>query len=192
MMYYTNSWDLHPDTCPCDLEFCEFMEQVVAPSGAAQRVFHFGTGNHHTVGLRLARLCYPVLGITAGRDEQDAYEQLVIERPTVARYYQCFFNDIYILNSRLLPTFTFITLFHLGEWTESERDGRQAYLAMSDEELILMMIKQLDRYGTIVFYEGSNGWDRIKGIVDKLYMQAVLVPDTTYKSLLMYRRYGER
>ncbi len=49
---YDDVWDLDLAVCPCDQHFLDWIEAVDV-RGA--RIFHFGTGNHHLVGVRWAK-----------------------------------------------------------------------------------------------------------------------------------------
>ena len=64
-------------------------------------IFHFGTGNHHIVGLKLAENgsnC-AVLGITASPQEYDDYVELLIKNPRLGHTYKAYFGDIYQLDA---------------------------------------------------------------------------------------------
>ena len=50
--YWNETWSLDEAQCPCDLHFVEYLQEKEAKDAA---IFHFGTGNHHIVGLRLRR-----------------------------------------------------------------------------------------------------------------------------------------
>ena len=72
--YYrkNSSWHLNPRSCPCDIEFIEYLKK----NGVEDKVlFHFGTGSHHIVGLENQKLDKPneVIGITASVSEHRAY-----------------------------------------------------------------------------------------------------------------------
>ena len=41
-------WDLRVKECPCDVHFCDWLDENEV-SGKA--IFHFGTGGHHILGL---------------------------------------------------------------------------------------------------------------------------------------------
>ena len=49
--YWNETWSLDEAQCPCDVHFVEYLEGKKAKDAA---IFHFGTGNHHIVGLKLA------------------------------------------------------------------------------------------------------------------------------------------
>ena len=100
--YWNDSWPLHADKCPCDVDFVDFLEEQAV---ADATIFHFGTGAHHHVGLRLAGNGgnNAVLGVTAAPREYEAYIRLAIERPEISRRYKVEFGDIYLTEPRLLP-----------------------------------------------------------------------------------------
>ena len=60
--YWNATWSLDEAQCPCDAHFVEYLKQRQA-KGAA--IFHFGSGNHHIVGLKAAEDDNAVLSITA-------------------------------------------------------------------------------------------------------------------------------
>jgi hypothetical protein len=70
---YEVGWYLDEAMCPCDLHFLKYLEHEKA---TRQTIFHFGTGEHHVVGIRCheAGSGHAVLGITASTQEHDAYE----------------------------------------------------------------------------------------------------------------------
>jgi hypothetical protein len=71
MNIWDESWDLHVQQCPCDVHFLEFLEERGIRDSA---IFHFGTGNHHIVGIRTAEdgRGNSVLGITASPQEYES------------------------------------------------------------------------------------------------------------------------
>ena len=100
--YWNQTWSLDEAQCPCDLHLVEYLEEKAVKG---KSVFHFGTGNHHIVGLRLAEngSNNAVLGITASPQEYDDYVELVIRNPRLGHTYKAYFGDIYQLDARLLP-----------------------------------------------------------------------------------------
>jgi hypothetical protein len=62
--YYNATWSLDEAQCPCDLQFLEYLKERQARNAA---IFHFGSGNHHIVGLKAAEdgANNAVLSITA-------------------------------------------------------------------------------------------------------------------------------
>src|SRR4051812_23788229 len=94
-MNYWEQWGLHPELCPCDVHFNEWIE---ANAIRNKTIYHFGTGTHHIVGRHQAEFGTGnvVLAITASKGEFDAYSSLVIENARVAKSYQVYFGDIYL------------------------------------------------------------------------------------------------
>ena len=132
--YWNETWSLDEAQCPCDLHFVEYLEEKKAKNAA---IFHFGTGNHHIVGLRLAENgsnC-AVLGITASPQEYDDYVELLIKNPRLGHTYKAYFGDIYQLDGRLLPQFDYVSLFHVGEFRTPENDSlRRAHRSRDDAD----------------------------------------------------------
>jgi len=54
--YWDATWSLDEAQCPCDLHFVEYLAQKGASNAV---IFHFGTGNHHIVGLKMAENGWP-------------------------------------------------------------------------------------------------------------------------------------
>ena len=119
--YWNATWSLDEKQCPCDVHFCEYLEEKGIKN---KTIFHFGTGNHHILGLRNAKsgANNAILGITASPDEYQAYIKLLIENPTLGATYKAYFGDIYQLDGRLLPPLDFASLFHVGEYRTEHND----------------------------------------------------------------------
>ena len=102
------TWSLDEAQCPCDLHFLQYLEEKKARNTT---IFHFGTGNHHIVGLKAAEdgVNNAVLGITASPQEYDDYVELLIKNPRLGHTYKAYFGDIYQLDARLLPQFDYVT-----------------------------------------------------------------------------------
>jgi hypothetical protein len=183
---YDDVWDLDLAVCPCDQHLLDW---IAARDLRGARIFHFGTGNHHLVGIRTAEdgRGNAVLGITASPREHESYVKLVIERPEIGRNYKVLFGDIYQLEPRLLPEFDVVTLFHLGEfWSEKNA----AYGAMTDRELALSMLEKLVPGGWLLFYTGSFAYDKAAAIADRLEAEGRLVPAGTFATLRLAKKPG--
>lgn len=176
-------WDLHEDQCPCDVQFVEFLD---AQGVSNASIFHFGTGAHHHVGIRTAQNARnnAVLGITASRGEHDAYVRLVLERPDISRTYKVLFGDIYVLDARLLPAFDVVTLFHLCEFRSAKND---AYDALTDADLVHLMIGRLRPGGWLLFYTGSMAFSAARPVIAEIEASGLMQPAGAYKTLLLYR-----
>jgi hypothetical protein len=177
-------WYLDEATCPCDVHFLEYLDQEKI-KGAA--IFHFGTGGHHVVGIRTAENGSGnlVLGITASQPEHDAYEKLIIERPEFGRSYKVLFGDIYQLEPALLPPFDVVTLFHTGEFRTKKND---AYGALTDEEVVRLLVDKLKGPRLLAFYSGSYAFDVADRIAKKLVAEGLLEPAGEYKTLRIFRK----
>jgi hypothetical protein len=182
--FWNSSWPLDEAQCPCDIHFLEYLESRDARNAA---IFHFGTGNHHIVGLRLAesdRNC-AVLGITASPAEYDDYVRLLIEHPKLGHSYKAYFGDIYQLDGRLLPVFDFVTLFHVGEFRTEENDR---YGALTDLEMTLILADRVRPGGEILFYTGSFAYDQAQRVEAQLQQQRPFEPAGQFRSLNIFRR----
>ena len=183
---YTDSWDLDAAICPCDVHFLDYLE-AHAVRGAA--IFHFGTGRHHIVGVRNAEsgTGTAILGITASPGEYEAYVQLAIARPEVVAAYKVFFGDIYQLDARLLPEFDLVTLFHLCEFRGPNND---AYGAMTDLELALVLTDRLRLGGRLLLYTRSQAYEQAVPVIEELLRRRALRPDGSHKTLSVLRKIG--
>ena len=177
--YWNETWSLDEVQCPCDLDFVAYLNEKAAKDAA---IFHFGTGNHHIVGLRMAESgsnC-AVLGITASPQEYDDYVDLLITHPLLGRTYKAYFGDIYQLDPRLLPQFDYVSLFHVGEFRTREND---AYGALTDLEMMLLLADQTRPGGEILFYRGSFAYDRAEAVGEELVRSRGFEHRGGYKSL---------
>lgn len=186
MHIWNESWDLHVQQCPCDVHFLEMLEEHGIRDTS---IFHFGTGNHHIVGIRTAENGSEnsVLGITASPQEYESYVALSIERPAITRSYKAFFGDIYVLDPKLLPAFDIVTLFHLCEFRSDKND---AYGGLTDLALAEMLVDQLRPNGLVLFYTGSMAFDRAKPVIAALGKSRPVERVGEYKTLLVYRKKG--
>jgi len=182
--YWNTTWSLDEAQCPCDVHFIDYLEQTSA-RGAA--IFHFGTGNHHIVGLRMAEngSGHAVLGITASPHEYQAYIDLLIKNPRLGHTYKAYFGDIYQLDGRLLPAFDYVSLFHVGEYRTADNDS---YGALSDLEMALVLADKLKPGGEMLFYTGSFAYDQAELVASELIKQRALQPAGNFKSLRILRQ----
>jgi hypothetical protein len=180
--YWNATWSLDEAQCPCDVHFLQYLKEKQARDAA---IFHFGTGNHHIVGLKAAEDNNAVLGITASPQEYDDYVDLLIRNPRLGHTYKAYFGDIYQLDARLLPRFDYVSLFHVGEFRTPEND---AYGALTDLEMTLMLADKLNAGGEILFYSGSFAYDKAEAVGQELCKQRPFEPAGEYKSLRIFRK----
>jgi hypothetical protein len=183
--YWNQTWSLDEAQCPCDVHFVEYLRERRA-QGAA--IFHFGTGNHHIVGLEAAKdgAGNAVLGITASPQEYDDYVELLIRNPRLGHTYKAYFGDIYQLDARLLPEFDYVTLFHVGEFRTPDNDS---YSALTDLEMTLLLADKVKPGGEILFYSGSYAYDKAQAVAAELVSVRPFAAEADFKSL---RVYGKR
>ena len=182
--YWNATWSLDEKQCPCDIHLCDYLEEKKI---AGKTVFHFGTGNHHILGLRNARsgLNNAVLGITASPDEYQAYIKLLIDNPTLGATYKAYFGDIYQLDRRLLPDLDIASLFHVGEYRTEHNDK---YGALTDTEMILLCADRLRPGGEVHFYTGSFAYDKTFEAAAAMLETGRFVEADKYKSLQIFRK----
>jgi hypothetical protein len=166
------------------LHFLDYLEQRGARNGS---IFHFGTGNHHIVGLRTAQngSNNAVLGITASPHEYEAYIELLIKNPRLGHTYKAYFGDIYQLDGRLLPEFDYVSLFHVGEYRTAEND---TYGALSDLQMALVLADKVKTGGEILFYTGSFAYDQAEAVAKELVQQRSFAAAGSFKSLEIIRK----
>ena len=185
-MNYWEQWGLHPEICPCDVHFNEWVE---ANAIRNKTIYHFGTGTHHIIGRHQAEFGTGnvVFAITASKGEYDTYVSLVIENARVAKSYVVYFGDIYLSNARLLPDFDVVTLFHLCEFFSPDTTSA-AYGGIDDRELLDLFTARTRAGGHILFYKGSNGFDKAKPIIAAWEKERLVERVDDFKTLLVYRK----
>jgi hypothetical protein len=182
--YYNGTWSLDETQCPCDVHFLEYLKQRQVRDAA---IFHFGTGNHHIVGLKAAEdgANNAVLSITASPQEYDDYVELLIKNPRLGHTYKAYFGDIYQLDARLLPEFDYVTLFHVGEFRTPDNDR---YGALTDLQMTLVLADKVKPGGEILFYSGSYAYDKAEAVAAELVKIRPFVPVAGYKALKVYKK----
>jgi len=177
--YWNQTWSLDEKQCPCDLHFLQYLEEKKATNAT---IFHFGTGNHHIVGLRMAAngSNNAVLGITASPQEYDDYVELLIKNPRLGHTYKAYFGDIYQLDPRLLPAFDHVTNFHACEFRTEKND---AYGALTDLEMTLVLADSIKPGGQMHFFTGSDGYKNTLAVIDSLKAQRGFTETGAYKTL---------
>jgi hypothetical protein len=180
--YWDSTWSLDEAQCPCDVHFVEYLEEKRVQNAA---IFHFGTGNHHIVGLRTAAANNAVLGITASPQEYDAYVELLIKNPRLGHTYKAYFGDIYQLDARLLPPFDYVALFHVGEFRTPDNDS---YGALTDLDMTLLLADKVKPGGEILFYTGSYAYDKAEAVAAELVAKRPFAAAPDYKTLKVYRK----
>ncbi|WP_150666911.1 hypothetical protein [Pandoraea anhela] len=179
-------WDLRTRECPCDVHFVEWLESV-GLSGA--RIYHFGTGGHHHVGVECAQahLNNTVLGITASAKEYKSYIDLVTRRPEISKTYVAYFGDIYTSHPALLPMFDVVTLFHLCEFRD---ESNSRYGAMTDESLLDLFARHIAPHGHLLFYKGSSAYQLAMPIIANWSKDPTFVEIGDFKTLRIFQRIG--
>src|SRR5262245_57764181 len=180
--YWNATWSLDEAQCPCDVHFVQYLKERQV-RGAA--IFHFGSGNHHIVGLEAAKDNNAVLSITASPQEYDDYVELLIRNPRLGHTYKAYFGDIYQLDPRLLPVFDYATLFHVGEFRTPDNDS---YGALTDLEMALLLADKVKPGGEILFYTGSFAYDKAQAVAQELVKARPFDPAPDYKSLKVYKK----
>lgn len=182
LQFWEYPWALDEKQCPCDVHFMRFL----AESGLkAQRIFHFGTGEHHLVGIEAGAQGHAVLGITASEAEYAAYMRMVVEKPAIGPNYKVFFGDIYQLNLRLLPQFDIVTLFHSGEFWS---DNNAPFSTIDDPGLINGMIDHLAPGGLLLFYTGSFAYDVPKRLLPEIVAARGLIEQPGFETLRVFKK----
>jgi hypothetical protein len=182
--YRKESWPLGEEQCPCDVHFFDYCREDAV---RGQAIFHFGTGEHHYLGIRNQELAPPnaIFAVTASREEYAAYIELIIRNPQVANYYKVLFCDIYTLAPRSVPRFDLVTLFHLCEFYS---EANRAYARGDDGSVLEMFLEQLYPGGQLLFYRGSCRYRAAKVLVDRLAREGRIAWLMDYKTITSYRK----
>lgn len=186
MNHWYMKWDLHADICPCDVHFNEWL----AHEGVtASTIYHFGSGAHHVVGATQATNGSRnlVFAVTASKGEYDAYIELVNDDAAVARAYVCYYGDVYLTEPTFLPLVDVASLFHLCEFSTPETGGAE-YGGVDDAGLLDLITEKTRPDGHILFFEGSNGYEKSKPIIEAWSARGKAVLVERFKSLVVYRR----
>jgi hypothetical protein len=190
---WEDSWRLHVKMCPCDVHFADYLRE----RGIRDRViFHFGSGEHHLLGVDNAGKEAPdrneILAVTASRGEYLAYIDLICAQAEMAIHYKVIFADIYTLSHRILPRFDLVTLFHLCEFYDPEKSR---YAPLDDTALLDLLLSRLNPEGRLFFYTGSGAFldspacaTGARGILEDAEARGEIVKLEEYKSLLIYGR----
>jgi hypothetical protein len=182
--FWNATWSLDANQCPCDIHFLDYLRDHRV---AGKDIFHMGTGNHHVVGLETWKsgAGNHVFGITASKDEYDAYVALLIDNAKLGFCYKVYFGDIYQIDRRLMPALDYATLFHIGEYRTEENDK---YGALTDVEMTFVLADALRPGGEIHFYTGSFAHDKGEQAGRALVAEKGFVDAGRYKSLHIFKK----
>lgn len=177
-------WGLRVEQCPCDVHFVEWLEEQGLTN---RRIYHFGTGGHHYIGIRCnePELNNTVLGITASPKEYDAFVKLAIDNPELTKTYSAYFGDIYTSNAKLLPRFDIVTLFHSCEFRSEKND---AYGALTDLEVMKLLAGRTKPGGHILFYTGSFAYETARPIIAEWAKSRPVEEVGAFKTLRIFRK----
>ena len=78
-----------------------------------------------------------------------------------------------------------MNLFHVGEFRTPEND---AYGALTDLEMTLMLADRTKPGGEILFFTGSFAYDKAEAVGRELVKQRSFEPAGVYKSLQIFRK----
>ena len=182
--YWDDKWDLDEKQCPCDVHLLDYL---AAEGKRGLDIFHMGTGSHHIVGLRTASdgSDNHVFGITSSPREYDDYVKLLIENPKLGFSYKVYFGDIYQINRRLMPDLDMATLFHIGEF---RTEHNEAYGALSNVDMVQILVDCLRPGGELVFYKGSFAYDQAEATIAPILARGVMEDGGDYKTLRILRK----
>ncbi len=176
-------WALDRQHCPCDIDLVEYLQQSQTEN---RTIFHFGTGGHHILGLENQKFTQPneIIGITASVPEHRSYTELVMKDKSLTKHYKVLFADIYALNSKTLPNFDVVTLFHLCEFYMPENAEN---IHQDDSSLLQLFLDKLNPGGRLIFYPGSFAWIWAEPIVRAFESSGKIKQVDRYKTLLIYQ-----
>lgn len=179
---WKDPWPLDVKQCPCDVHFTSYLKEEGL---VGQTIFHFGTGDHHHVGLQAPASDHAVIGITATEPEYRSYIRLVTENPHLGKYYKVLFSDIYQINPRLLPGFNIVTLFHLCEfWSENNAD----FAAFDDKGVLDALTALVRPGGLVLFYTGSFAYDTASRLIPDWAARTGFTEQPGYETLRIFRK----
>ncbi|PPD14184.1 MAG: hypothetical protein CTY25_13305 [Methylobacterium sp.] len=179
---WQDAWPLDVNQCPCDVHFTRYLE---AQGFKNQRIFHFGTGDHHHVGLQAPSNGHVVLGITATEPEYSSYIRLVVNNPLLGKHYKVLFTDIYQTILDLLPSFDLITMFHVGEFWSA---NNAPHAILDDEALLEGMIGKLVPGGRLFLYTGSFAYAVPERLIPAVAARNGLIEEPQFESLRVFRK----
>ena len=182
LRYIAHSWPLRPTVCPCDVHFCDYLDER---SIRGRSVFHLGTGGHHLVGARNHAEGWrnEILGLTLAPREHARYVRRLIRDPGLGRHYKVLFADIYSLCAAGLPRFDLVALFHLCEFGDPASAGRR----LDDGGVLRAFCSCLRPGGLLLLYRGSFGFGRAQSLITEAVADGSLSFVEDYKSLSIYR-----
>lgn len=166
------------DDCVADRQFIEWFNQE---GFSNTRVFHFGSGYHHKVGIELSKNNNSIMSVTISKFEHNRYVELLRENPALANHYKLLHCNIYSLDKKLLPKFDIITLFHLYEY-EQFNSGLETY---DDSGLLHMLIQNCNKNTLILFFRKSSAFKQCNGLINEQIKIGKLIVSNNYKDLLI-------
>lgn len=182
MRIVPHSWPLWARMCPCDLHFCDFLQQRNIRS---RSIFHLGTGGHHLVGLRnrVDDMGNVILGVTVSPDEIRRYVKLVVRDPILGQNYKVLFANVHDFAAASLPDFDLVTLFHLCELGSPTGSGH----LLSDEGVLSLFTSKLRPGGLLATYRESLGYPRLRPMIAAAMAAGRLEHLENYMSLQILR-----
>jgi hypothetical protein len=186
MNYWTDSWNLHVDVCPCDVHCNDWIAKNKLKN---KLIYHFGTGLHHVLGIKQAtnKSGNNVFAITASKEEYDSYVELATTRAQISKSYLTYFGDIYLSNPKLLPEFDVVTMFHLCEFF-FPNTASKAYGGMDDAKLLDMFTAKTKPGGYILFYTKSMAFHKAEPIIAKWEKKGKVKRLGEFKTLLVFQK----
>lgn len=182
---WKDPWPLDVAQCPCDVHFSSYLSQNGLKN---QTIFHFGTGDHHHVGLQAPAGGHSVLGVTATQAEYLSYINLVVSNPDLGRHYKVVFSDIYQIDPRLLPDFDIVTLFHLCEfWSATNAP----FAAFDDAGVLEALGAKVKPGGLVGFYTGSFAYEGAAKLIPAWAKSAGFEEIAPFETLRFWRKRKE-
>lgn len=198
MIYYPKSYENFA-ACPADLDIASYLEE----REGGLKIFHFGTGRHHHVGLSNHKRIRPnvIIAITASPQEYLRYIELCVRDGSLGRNYLVYFGDIYNLRSEYLPRLDIVSLPHLGEYHDPTKaleadiippgvkPDRSRYAPLDDRSLLDLVVGKLVPGGRLLIYTGSHGAEVTRQLLlEEISHKQRLTYDTTHGSIAVYAK----
>lgn len=179
---WKDPWPLDVAQCPCDVHFTQYLAKTGL---VGQRIFHFGTGDHHHVGLQAPASDHSVLGITATESEYLSYIRLAVDNPHLGKFYKVLFSDIYQLNERLLPSFDIVTLFHLCEFWSA---NNAPFASVDDSGVLSLLSDKIRPDGLMLFYTGSFAYSAVEKLIPAWAETRGFIEEPRFETLRIFRK----
>ena len=183
MNFWNAKWDLDIARCPCDAHFNDWVKQKKLRN---KLIYHFGTGNHHVVGLKQAtnKSNNAVFAITASKEEYASYIELAINRPSLEELSRLFWRHLPHQSRNCCRTSTSSRC----SISANSSMTNKAYGGVDDAKLLDMLTAKTRLGGHILFFTGSFAFPSADKIIAKWEKNGRVKRVGAFKTLLVFRK----